>query len=130
MYYEFFIKLFAYWGYGTLLLDDVRTYIGSSSIESFDIIQRKKRQMYIDIIAVAHGFTEVPPVFYTFATDIWLFRTEDNPDRKIENIPNPDKLKLLKDYVDWRGGREKFYYYPLKKEDLPYTTFPTPPKAK
>lgn len=119
----FFEMLYQNYRNGTLLLDDCRKYIDSYSIGSFDNIQRSKRQFEIDIIAICHGFTEVPPVFYTFATDIWLFRTEDNPDRKIKNIPSPEKMKMLKDYVDHRAMTEPFYFYPLNKKELPALNF-------
>ena len=56
------------------------------------------RQRMIDEIFVAHGFTEVPPKVFTFATEYFLFRTEDNINRRkffVKNYPLIEKKQRL-----------------------------------
>ena len=46
------------------------------------------RHSAVDIFAIAHGFTEVPPVFFTFSTDFILFKTLDSISRRRQYISN------------------------------------------
>lgn len=63
---------------GLLLFDDCRMYLHSATDEELHSMLIGSRQRSVDIIAVGHGFTEVPPKFFTFATKIILFKTRDN----------------------------------------------------
>jgi len=76
---------------GTMLLDDCRMYL--SNKENYSDMYRlyfgRKRQKMVDYFFVGHGFMEVPPIIYTFATDLILFNTTDNVIRRKD---------VLKDY--------------------------------
>jgi len=64
---------------GLLVCDDCRSYFSSGNIDKgLHKLLIRRRQMQVDILVAAHGFSEVPPKFYTFATDIILFKTNDN----------------------------------------------------
>lgn len=72
---------------GNLVLDDCRYYVKSRIEESIRQTLVRRRQKEIDVYAVAHSMTEVPPTFWVFATHLILFKTKDNPSRLRQNIP-------------------------------------------
>ena len=63
---------------GLLLFEDCRMYLHSATDEELHSMLIASRQRSVDIVAVGHGFTEVPPKFFTFSTKIILFKTRDN----------------------------------------------------
>lgn len=63
---------------GIIVFDDCRSYLGDKTDERIRDLFIRKRQRELDIFAVAHGFTQIPPVFFTFATDYFVFHTLDN----------------------------------------------------
>lgn len=73
---------------GNLVLDDCRYYVKSRIEESIRQTLVRRRQKGIDVYAVGHSLTEIPPTFWVFATHIILFKTKDNPQRLRQNIPN------------------------------------------
>ena len=72
---------------GNLVLDDCRYYVKSRIEHSIRQTLVRRRQKGIDVYAVGHSLTEVPPTFWVFATHLILFKTEDNPSRLKQNIP-------------------------------------------
>ena len=93
---------------GTLVLDDCRYYVKSQIAHELRQILVRRRQKDIDIFGVAHSLNEVPPVFWTFASHLVLFKTTDNPKRGAHNIP---KLRsLLEEYIPRINGHENHYY--------------------
>lgn len=63
---------------GLLVFDDCRCYLDSATDKELHKLFISRKQRGLDIIAAGHGFTEVPPKFFTFASDIVLFKTNDN----------------------------------------------------
>lgn len=76
----------AYAGEQTILFDDCRAYFDPTTKKELGTVFIRRRQRMIDIIAVGHGFTEVPPRFFTFCTELFLFRTTDNPHKRRDTI--------------------------------------------
>ena len=66
---------------GNLVLDDCRYYVKSRIEESIRQTLVRRRQKGIDVYAVGHSLTEIPPTFWVFATHIILFKTKDNVSR-------------------------------------------------
>ena len=77
---------------GILVLDDARYYVKSQIEQAIRQILVRRRQIAIDIFAVAHSLNEVPPTFWTYATHCLVFKTADNPERSKKNIPNYSEL--------------------------------------
>lgn len=71
---------------GLLVLDDCNHYLKANLQFGMKQIFVRRRQMNIDIIAVAHSLTEVPPRFWSFASHLILFKT--GAMRKTVNIPS------------------------------------------
>jgi len=81
---------------GLLVFDDCRAYLDARTDKEIHRILISSRQNMIDEIFVAHGFTEVPPKVFTFATEYFLFRTEDNITRRkffVLNYPLIEKMQ-------------------------------------
>lgn len=71
--------------HGMLVLDDCNHYLQANLQHQMKQILVRRRQNDIDIIAVAHSLTEVPPKFWNFASHLVLFKTGTM--RKQVNIP-------------------------------------------
>lgn len=67
---------------GIIVFDDCRAYLPAATPPEIRQLLIRRRQRETDIFAVGHGFTEIPPVFFTFSTEMILFRTTDNIARR------------------------------------------------
>ena len=99
---------------GLLIFDDCRAYFDSSLESSLHALLIRRRQQMIDIIVCGHGFTEVPPKFFTFATHFVLFKTTDNIDRRKNVIQNFDQMKQAQQRVNRMAEKEPHYYEIIK----------------
>lgn len=79
-----------YYSNGVLVFDDARTYIRAQSNDFMQWLQIRRRQAGIDLFSVFHGLTQVPPVYFTFATNLILFYTKDNIKRRGDYIDDSD----------------------------------------
>jgi glycosyltransferase involved in cell wall biosynthesis len=83
-----------YYKNGVLYFDDARVYIHAQSDDFMTWLQIRRRQAGIDFLAAFHGLTQVPPIFFTFATNMFLFYTKDNIKRRSEYIYEDDYDKI------------------------------------
>ena len=84
---------------GSLVLDDCRFYLRSRMEEAIRRVLIRRRQNANDIFAVAHGLTEVPASFYTFATHLVCFKTNDSLVR-LRNSTDKEKINRLRVAID------------------------------
>lgn len=99
---------------GLLLFDDCRAYFKASLDDSLHSLLIRRRQQMIDIIAVGHGFTEVPPKFFTFATHFALFKTIDNINRRRDCIQNFDVMQKAQERINQRALTDPHYFEIIK----------------
>jgi len=95
---------------GILIFDDCRAYLTASLDSDLHNIMIRRRQKMMDIIAVGHGFTEVPPKFFTFASEIILFRTIDNIDMRKPIIRNFEQMKAAQIRINKAAQTNPHYY--------------------
>ena len=97
---------------GTLIFDDCRMYFQANeqTNKNLRLFLGRKRQKMTDIFAVGHGFTEVPPMFFTFATDMILFRTTDDISRRKNCLKDYDKMCELQKEVNKQAVKNPHYY--------------------
>ena len=86
---------------GLLVLDDCRAYLESATDRTLKTLYISRRQWQLDIVAAAHGYSEMVPKFFIFATDFILFKTLDTPDER------KSFLKMDLDHV-WKVQRRVF----------------------
>lgn len=91
---------------GVIVFDDCRGYFMSQTSQELHNLMIRRRQQEVDIFVVGHGFTEVPPVFFTFATNLILFRTTDNIQRRKNYIKNFDEVVNLQAYVNKKSEED------------------------
>lgn len=91
---------------GTLVFDDCRSYFKANLNEKVRRLLIRRRQNKVDIIVAAHGFTEVPPKFFTFCTEIILFKTLDNIHSRKDVIRNFEQLKAIQEYVNKESEKD------------------------
>lgn len=79
--------------HGLLVLDDCRAYIPDAPDPTVRTMLLSCRQDDRDLIAVGHGFTTVPPLFFTYATHYCIFATTDNVGRRKDCMIDFDAVK-------------------------------------
>ena len=94
---------------GYLMLDDCRAYLKASTTNAIYQLITRRRQRMVDVFAVAHGFTQVPPVFFAFATDIILFRTVDNIAKRRNDLNDYDRIKIAQARINKKAEKDPHY---------------------
>lgn len=79
-----------YYTNGILIFDDARVYIHAQSDDFMQWLQIRRRQVGVDLFCCFHGLTQVPSVFFTFASNLILFYTKDNIKRRAEYVDEQD----------------------------------------
>lgn len=104
-----------YYSNGMLVFDDARVYIHAQSDDFMQWLQIRRRQVGVDFFCMFHGLTQVPPVFFTFASNMVLFYTKDNIKRRSEYVDEDDfkaiqeaKARIAKKVADGNP-----YYYEI-----------------
>jgi len=95
---------------GTIVFEDCRAYFGSVTDQELHSLMIRRRQMMIDIIAVAHGFTEVPRKFFTFSSDIILFHTKDNIKARKDVLRDYERMLQAQQRVNQKSMQNPHYY--------------------
>lgn len=84
----------SYYSNGILIFDDARVYIRAQSDDFMQWLQIRRRQVGVDLFCCFHGLTQVPPVFFTFASNMVLFYTKDNIKRRAEYVDEQDFMEI------------------------------------
>lgn len=74
--------------HGLLVFDDCRSYLLDKPSVHLKNMLISARHYDVDIIAVGHGVTTVPPQFFTYATHFMIFATTDNPIKRKNDVQN------------------------------------------
>lgn len=99
---------------GKLVFDDCRAYLTAATDLRIRQVLIRRRQRMVDVFAVGHGFTEVPPVFFTFATEIILFRTADEISRRKDCLKDFDNMVAAQMRVNQKAIDNPHYYEVIK----------------
>lgn len=83
-----------YYSNGVLVFDDARAYIHAQTNDFMTWLQISRRQKSIDFISVFHGLTQVPPQYFTFASNLFLFYTKDNIKRRGVYVDEIDFVRI------------------------------------
>ena len=100
---------------GIIIFDDCRAYFPARTEQVIHELMIRRRQREVDMFAVGHGFTEVPPKFFTFATDYVLFRTEDSIDTRKPYIRSFEKVKKMQTHVNRIAISNPHYHKRMKQ---------------
>jgi ABC-type sugar transport system ATPase subunit len=99
-----------YFDNGLVIFDDCRAYFTAALDKELHTILIRRRQKMIDIVAVGHGFTEVPPKFFTFASKIILFKTNDNIQRRKDVIKDFDRMQRAQALINAKAETNPHIY--------------------
>jgi len=113
---DYSMKMLSEYAYDALiLLDDCRFYITSNIEKALHGFLIRSRQHMNDIVAVGHGFTEVPPKFFTFASHIVLFHTKDNIFKRKDVLKDFDRMVQKQIEVNQKS-MSNFHYKEIIKQ--------------
>ena len=101
---------------GVLVFDDCRVYIRAQSNDFMQWLQIRRRQAGIDLFSVFHGLTQVPPVYFTFASNLILFYTKDNIKRRGNYVDESDfeEIQAAKKRIEGKVATAPYYYEIIK----------------
>lgn len=105
-----FAHILEHYRSGLLILDDCRHYLRDGLDRHTHQLLISCRQIDIDLFAVGHGFREVPPKFFTFATHFFLFRTADNITERKRVILNFDRMVQAQQRINTIAAENPYYY--------------------
>lgn len=102
--------------HGLLVFDDCRAYLPDKPSIHLKNMLISARHYDVDIIAVGHGFTTVPPQFFAYATHFMVFATTDNPVNRKNNVRNYPEVVSLVQRVNQRALKEPHYFEIIRNE--------------
>jgi hypothetical protein len=101
---------------GFLIFDDCKAYIRPSDRVYMEQFLLALRQKDVDFACCGHGFTTIPPVFYAFATEFFVFATTDNPKKRKDDVMNFEELEKTVNRVNQEALKNKHYYEIIKNQ--------------
>lgn len=101
---------------GFLIFDDCKAYIRPSDRVYMEQFLLALRQKDVDFACCGHGFTTIPPVFYTFATEFFIFATTDNPRKRKDDVMNFEEVEKAVARVNQEALRNKHYFEIIKNQ--------------
>ena len=101
---------------GFLIFDDCKAYIRPSDRVYMEQFLLALRQKDVDFACCGHGFTTIPPVFYTFATEFVIFATTDNPRKRKDDVMNFEEVEKTVARVNQEALRNKHYFEIIKNQ--------------
>lgn len=108
------IQLLNYFYNGLLVFDDCRNYTSTrldSTVTDFLI---NSRQKMVDIIANAHGFGQMPPAFFSFITHLVLFKVNDSPALRKNELYNWRDIIKLQQHINREFRKNEHYKIIIK----------------
>lgn len=102
--------------HGLLVADDCRAYIPDAPDPTVRTMLLSCRQDDRDLIAVGHGFTTVPPLFFTYATHFAVFATTDAVARRKNCVINFQALEDTVSWVNRQALTDPHYFTIIKNE--------------
>ena len=102
--------------HGLLVCDDCRAYIPDAPDPTVRTMLLSCRQDDRDLIAVGHGFTTVPPLFFTYATHFAVFATTDNVGRRHNCVINFPALEATVNQVNRDAVTDPHTFKIIKNE--------------
>lgn len=102
--------------HGLLVFDDCRVYVPDAPDPEIRAMLISCRQNDVDFIAVGHGFTTIPPLFFTYATHFAVFATTDEVRRRKNCVMDFPKVESTVRRVNERALKEPHHYEIIKNE--------------
>lgn len=99
---------------GFLAFDDCRSYLMASTNDWLKYLYIRRRQKKIDLLLIAHGFTDVPPQAFTNCSDLFLFRTVDNIVRRKDELRNLEEMMEHQRRINEKAETNPHYYERIK----------------
>ena len=102
--------------HGLLVFDDCRSYLLDKPSVYLKNMLISARHYDVDIIAVGHGFTSVPPQFFTYATHFMIFATTDNPVKRKNDVQNFPSVEATVEQVNHDALSDPHTFKIIKNE--------------
>lgn len=94
---------------GELIFDDCRAYFPAQVHPDLKYLFIRRRQLMIDIVLVGHGFTDIPPKYFTYASKYFLFKTVDNIALRKSVLLRYEELKIAQARINKKAETDPYY---------------------
>lgn len=99
-----------YFKRGLLIFDDCRAYFKPSTSAILETIFVRRRQMMIDIAAVGHGFSKIPPAFFAYTTHICMFKTTDPASTRKDRFDDIKRWEDIQQRINSKAVTDIHYH--------------------
>jgi GTPase SAR1 family protein len=98
---------------GTIVFDDCKVFLPanpqSSEGKEFTQFLIDGRHKAVDFICVAHGLTQISPLFFPYVTDIILFQTGDSLQLCRNKLLNFNEIQAMQSRVNAKATQNRYY---------------------
>ena len=99
---------------GLIIFHDCALFFrNNSNIPDLHSLLIRCRQKMIDMVAVGHAFSELPPKLFIFTTQFTLFRTIGNIKKRRKVIQNFEELKAAQLRINEKARTQPHYFETL-----------------
>ncbi len=95
---------------GLLVFDDCRAYFKPSTSAILETIFVRRRQMMLDICAVGHGFSKIPPAFFAYTSHIALFKTTDPVTTRKDRFDDIKRWEVIQRRINTEAATNPHYH--------------------
>lgn len=99
---------------GLIVFDDCGVYFNAKIPDLLRVLFISRRQKNLNQIVVGHGFTQIPPIFFTFTSHFVLFRTTDKVDGRKKVLQNFELIKEHQNQVNKTARKQQYYHRIIK----------------
>lgn len=98
-----------YYNNGILIFDDCRAYFPAQVHPDLKYLFIRRRQLMLDLVLVGHGFTDIPPKYYTNSSKYILFKTVDNITSRKPVLARFEELKNAQARINKKALKNPYY---------------------
>ena len=95
---------------GLLVLDDCRAYFKPGTSAILETIFVRRRQMMIDICAVGHGFSKIPPAFFAYTSHMAMFKTTDPVSTRKDRFDDIKRWEAIQQRINTEAITNPHYH--------------------
>jgi hypothetical protein len=103
------INIKQYFRNGLIIFDDSRGYFTDKPPRILRQFLVRRRQLTSDILVIGHGFSQIQPAFFSYATHIALFNTPDPVSTRKERFYDIKKWEAIQNRINTNALTDPHY---------------------
>jgi hypothetical protein len=107
---EHLVNIRQYFRNGLIIFDDSRGYIDDKPPRILRQFIVRRRQLLSDIIVIGHGFSQIQPAFFAYATHVIMFNTPDPVSTRKERFYDIKKWEAIQARINNVAITNPYYH--------------------